>query len=130
MSKRSELPPLSEAQLEIMNVVWDRGETTVGEVWNVLSTQRDIARNTVQTMIVRLEDKGWLRHRTEGHVFIYRATHPREDTQKTMVRRLLDTAFAGSTEGLLLALLNDRSLSKAEADRIRALIDKAARRKS
>lgn len=129
MSKRSDLPPLSEAQLEIMNVVWDRGEATVGEVWNALSAGRDVARNTVQTMIVRLEEKGWLQHRSGGQGFIYRATHLREETQKTMVRRLLETAFAGSTEGLLLALLGDRSLSKAEADRIRALIDEAARRK-
>jgi len=126
-AKTDSLPPLSEAQLEIMNAVWDRGETTVGEVWSALSQLRPIARNTVQTMIVRLEEKGWLKHRTEGNTFYYRATQPGRTARKRMVRRLLDTAFHGSTEGLLLAILEEQSLSKAEAQRIRSLIDQATR---
>jgi len=121
-------PPLSEAQLEIMNVVWDRGETTVGEVWAQLSEQRPIARNTIQTMIVRLEEKGWLKHRVEGNTFYYRATQPGRTARKWMIRRLVDTVFQGSTEGLLLAVLEEQSLSKEEAGRIRTLIDQAARR--
>ena len=55
------LPPLSEAQLEIMNGVWDHGEVTVAEVGKVLAGRRSVARNTVQTVLTRLEDKGWLR---------------------------------------------------------------------
>ena len=67
MAKTHVLPPLSEAQLEIMNVVWDRGEVTVAQVWKILSTRRKVARNTVQTMLARLEEKGWLRCDSEGH---------------------------------------------------------------
>ncbi len=108
-----------------MNFVWDHGEVTVADVWNELSSQRDVARNTVQTMIVRLRDKGWLLERIEGHIYWYRASKGRKGTQRQMVARLLDTAFAGSTEGLVMALLNRRHLSKEEADRIRNLIDEA-----
>ena len=126
MVDREKLPPLSEAQLEILNVVWDCGEVTVGEVWRTLAERRDVARNTVLTMMVRLKDKGWLQHTSQGHAFVYRAAVPRQVTQKRMVGRLMDTAFAGSAEGLVMALLQGRSLSKDEAQRIRAMIDKAS----
>lgn len=117
--------PLSEAQLEIMNVVWDGGEVTVAEVWKALGERRKVARNTVQTLMARLEEKGWLFSRDEGHAFRYRAARPREATLGAMVRKLVDTAFAGSAEGLVLALLDGRGVSADEAARIRAMIERA-----
>lgn len=114
--------PLSEAQLEIMNLVWDHGEVTVAEVWKALTLRRRVARNTIQTMIARLEEKGWLHCQSEGHAFRYRAAVPREAVQGMMVRRLLDSAFGGSAEGLVLALLEGRGISGAEAQRVRAMI--------
>ena len=60
-------PALSESQLEIMNVVWDQGEVTVTGVWQILAKRRAVARNTVQTVMTRLEEKGWLKHRKRGH---------------------------------------------------------------
>ena len=56
-----------------MRVVWDRGEAAVGEVWEAVSQKRPIARNTVQTVIARLAQKGWLKHRKQGRAFLYRA---------------------------------------------------------
>ena len=108
-----------------MNLVWDRGEVTVAEVWKALAARRKLARNTVQTMMVRLEEKGWLSSLTEEHAFRYRAAVPREAVQGMMVRRLLDSAFGGSAEGLVMALLDGRGISRAEADRVRALIQGA-----
>ncbi len=127
MPEPDPLPPLSEVQLEIMNVVWDRGEATVADVWRAISARRKVSRNTILTMVVRLEEKGWLRRDAEGHAHRYKASVPREATLGTMIRRLVDTAFAGSAEGLVLALLDGRSVSKEEADRIRAMIDRAER---
>jgi BlaI family penicillinase repressor len=121
------LPPLSEAQLEIMDVVWDRGEVTVADVWKVLSARRKVARSTVLTVITRLEEKGWLSCNEEGHAFRYRAAVPREATLGTMVRRLIDTAFGGSAEGLVMAMLHGRGVSKEEAREIRKMIDRAER---
>ena len=122
-------PPLSEAQMEIMNAVWDRGEATVADVWKAVSARRKVARNTVLTMLVRLEEKGWLCRDDEGHAFRYRAAVPREATLGTMVGRLVDTAFGGSAEGLVLALLHGRGISKEEARRIRKMIDQAEGKK-
>ncbi len=125
MARSNRLPPLSDAQLEIMRVVWDRGEVAVGEVWEALAQQRPIARNTVQTVITRLAQKGWLKHRKQGRAFLYRAAAARDATVRGMVRRLVDTVFSGSAEGLVLAMLEGRGLSREEADRIRKLIDSA-----
>jgi predicted transcriptional regulator len=125
---KSAMPPLAEGQLEIMNFVWDHGEVTVGEVWKALSARRKVARNTVQTMLLRLKEKGWLHGQTDGHAHRYRAAVPREATLRSMVQRLVDMAFGGSTEGLLAALLGRRGVSTEEAERIRALIDQAERK--
>lgn len=124
MSKR-ELPPLSEAQLEIINIVWDQGTATVGQVWKALGKRRAVSRNTVSTMVTRLEEKGWLRHRVVGGTFLYSATHPRETVLPRMVRRLVDAAFQGSAEGLVLTLLEGGRLSAEEVERIKAMLEKA-----
>jgi predicted transcriptional regulator len=126
MSKsKDELPALSEAQLEIMHVVWDGGEVTVTDVWNVLAKRRPVARNTVLTLIDRLEKKGWLRRRADGQTHYYTAAAPRAATLGQVVHRLVDAAFAGSADALVLALLEGRGVSDEEARRIRQLIDKA-----
>jgi predicted transcriptional regulator len=87
-----------------------------------------VARNTVQTMLQRLAEQGWLLSRTDSHAHRYRAAVPRETTLQNMLQRLVDVVFSGSTEGLLAALLGRRTVSPEEAERIRALIDQAERR--
>lgn len=69
---RIDAAPLTELQREIMEVIWSRDEATVTEVRDALAGRRPLARNTVQTIMVRLEERGWLRHREEGRTFLYR----------------------------------------------------------
>src|SRR5579872_1236861 len=114
MARRSALPRLSEAQLELMHIIWESGETTVGEVWRRLATRRRVARNTVLTLMERLVKKGWLRRRTAGHAFSYSAAVERQVTLGRIVGRLVDTAFGGSAEGLVIALLDERGVTAAE----------------
>ena len=105
MSRRSDIPDLSDAQIEIMNIIWD-SPTGAGvmEVWKALSSRRQVARNTVQTMLVRLEEKGWLSHRDgEKAGFVYFAKRPRNSTLRSMVSKLVETAFAGSADDLVMA---------------------------
>lgn len=122
---KPELPPLSEAQLEIMNIVWDDGKATVGGIWKVLAQRRPVSRNTVSTLATRLEEKGWLRHRVVGGTFIYSATHARDRVLPGLVHRLVDAAFQGSAEGLVLSLLEGGRLSADEVERIKAMLEKA-----
>src|SRR5258708_6219478 len=129
MAKQAETGGLSQAQMEIMNAVWDRpGGASVAEVWKDLSAKRRVARNTVQTMLVRLEDKGWLAHREESAGFRDLGRRARGARLSRIVGTLVETAFAGSADSLVMALLEGRGVSKEEAERIRALIDEAERR--
>lgn len=114
---------LTPAQLEIMSLFWEHGELSVAQVWRLLSERRRVARNTVQTMLTRLVGRGWLQARSEGTAFHFRASRPRKSTLREMVTQLLDTAFGGSASGLVMALLEARRLSPAEAQRIRKLIN-------
>jgi BlaI family penicillinase repressor len=116
---------LTSSQLEIMNLFWEHGELGVARVREMLGERRAVARNTVQTMLSRLAEKGWLKARAEGNAFYYRAARPRKSVLRGMLGSLLESAFAGSTSGLVMALLEDRRISAEEARRIRALIDRA-----
>ncbi len=129
MAKSEKMPPLSEAQLEIMNVVWDNRQVTVAQVWRELSSRRRVARNTVQTMITRLEERGWLKHRSEGITFWYTTTSSRKVTLRRMLRRMTDTAFGGSTAGMVMALQEGQSLSADEAERIQGMIEEVQQSK-
>jgi BlaI family transcriptional regulator, penicillinase repressor len=130
MAKRSEpSAPPSDAQVEVLNVIWDRGEATVGEVWQAVSAGRPVARNTVLTLIARLEEKGWLRRHEEGNVLRYSAVVPKQTALRQIARRLVDTAFGGSAEGLIMTLLGDGDLSEGEAERIRAMLEQVRNEK-
>ena len=71
--KRIELPELTPAQGEIMEIIWQRGEVSASEVRTFLSRTRAVARNTVRTLLERMEEKGWITHREDGRTFLYRA---------------------------------------------------------
>ena len=125
----SDSSPLTMAQREIMEVVWAKVEVTVTEVRDALEKKRDLARNTVQTMMVRLEERGWLQHREQGLTFIYSAARPKTVSLGAKVSQMVDRLFAGSPEDLVNALIEYRGLSIDESERIRGMIEKAESKK-
>jgi BlaI family transcriptional regulator, penicillinase repressor len=116
---------LSLAQNEIMEIVWERGEVAASEVRERLANGRELARETVRTVLQRMEEKGWLKHRVVGRTFFYSAVVPRDATAGQKVIELIDKVCGGSPERLMTALLDYRGLSTLEADRIEALIKQA-----
>ena len=129
MAKEVSLPDLSPAQREIMEIVWQRGEVTAAEVRRILSQTRKVARNTVRTLLERMEDKGWLAHRAEGRTYYYKAARPRTDTVGQKVRDIVETICGGSPEVLVTALLDYRGLEADELKRIRQILDQARARR-
>jgi len=119
------LPPLSRAQREVMEIIWDAGEVSVQEVTRRLNQERPVARNTVRTLMERMEAKGWLNHRSEGRSFVYSATVPREESLGQRVSDMVEKACGGNPEKLMMALLDYRGLSDEEAGRIRKMLDEA-----
>ncbi len=128
MSPSKKLPPLSDSQMEIMQRFWDRGEATVTDVWQDLAAERDIARNTVLTVIDRLSKRGWLSKRSVGNTHLFAPTVPRRKALGRVVERLVESTFSGSVDRLVTALLDGRGISDDEAARIRKLINAAKKR--
>ena len=128
-SGKRERPHLTDAQLEVMHAIWDRGEAAVTDVWQDLCKQREIARNTVLTVMDRLAGRGWLEKRVIGNTHLYRPTVSRKKALGNVVKRLVETAFSGSADRLVMALLDGRGVSKDEADRIREMIDQSRKKK-
>ena len=120
--------PLTSAQLELMDVVWERGEVSAAQAHEVLSAKRPVAPTTVLTLLQRLEKRGWLARRVEGRAHLYRATRSREGSVGAILRRLRDVAFGGSTAGLVASLLDAGDVSAEEIARLRKRLSEIERR--
>ena len=118
-----EIEELSAAEREVMEVVWDRGEVTAREARDALP--REVARNTVRTLLERMEEKGWVTHREVGRAYMYRAVRQREESMGRKVREIVDTVCGGSPEMLVAALLDYRGLRPGELERIRQMLEEA-----
>jgi BlaI family transcriptional regulator, penicillinase repressor len=108
-----------------MEILWEQGELSASEVGAILRPKRRLARNTVKTLLLRMEEKGWLTHREVGRAHRYAPAVPREASIGKKVIELIDTLCGGSPEALMSALLDQRGLTDAEAGRIRAMLDAA-----
>ena len=120
-----DMPELTPAQREIMEIIWERGELSASEVRRILSQTRPVARNTVRTLIERMEEKGWITHRPDGRTFLYSAAQQRNVRIGQKVREVIETVCGGSPEALVTALLDYRGLSPTELERIRQMLSKA-----
>jgi predicted transcriptional regulator len=121
---------LTEGELRLMDVIWDKGRATVSEVAEALPKELDLAYNTVLTTLRILEDKGYLKHTVSkegGRAFVYRAVVSREQASRSAVRHLLRRFFGNSAEALVLNLLEDEKLSEAELTRVRELLKEDAK---
>lgn len=121
---RKKSPNLTEAELRLMDVLWEKGTATVGEVAEGLPKDLDLAYNTVLTTLRILEDKGYVEHTKskEGRAFVYRTLVGRDEAGRSAVRYLVSRFFRNSPELLVLNLLHDEELSDKELGRIRNLL--------
>jgi len=106
-----------------MKVVWQRDQATVRDVYETLRERRQVAYTTVMTMMKILEDKGYLKKSREDRAYVYRPSRPRQQVVGAMVRDFVDRVFDGAASGLLLHLARNGTLTRAERQKIRQLID-------
>lgn len=125
---RKKPPHLTEAELRLMQIVWQKGRATVAEVAAALPKGLDLAYNTVLTTMRILEAKGYLRHAKakDARAFVYRPVVGRVEATRNAVRQLLGRFFGDSPEALVLNLLEDETLGDAEVKKIRKLIEQSA----
>jgi predicted transcriptional regulator len=113
---------LTEAELRLMKVLWDRGESTVAEMVAATSAETELAYTSVLTTIRILETKGYVRHRQEGRAFLYNSCVGEQEAGRSEVRHVLQRFFGNSRERLLLSLLGDDVIRPEELKRLKEAI--------
>jgi predicted transcriptional regulator len=115
---------LSPANLEIMKVVWEKKEVTIADVVEAINATRrePIRRTTVQVQMNRLEDYGWLKHRTEGRTYIYSAIVEKHKTRREILEDIRNRVFGGSRAELVKCLIEDEDLTPEDIKELRDLL--------
>lgn len=119
---RKVLPPLSSAETEILRLVWELEQATVRDVCDHLPPRRQIAYATVQTLLRRLEAKGYVRHRTKGQAHVFRPAVQPEEVIKRTVGDFVDRLFGGDPAPLMLHLAHRGDLDEETVERLKKLI--------
>lgn len=118
---------LTEAELRIMQVLWQKGPGTVQQILDALPAQPALAYNTVLTTIRILERKGYVGHDKDGRAHVYRPLVERGEASRSEIRHLVSRFFRNSHEDLVLNILEDRGIAPDELERLRKMLDTKAR---
>lgn len=121
---RSKSTTLTEQELEIMKVVWQRQTTTVRDVYEELLRRKKVAYTTVMTMMNILEQKGHLVKAQQERAYVYSPAQPKQKVVGGMVKEFVDRVFNGSAKPLLMHLVEDQRLSEEDRLEIARLLKK------
>jgi BlaI family penicillinase repressor len=113
----------TESELEILRVLWERGEATVRDVHEELSKTKDAGYTTTLKLMQIMHEKGMVKRDESNKTHKYMPLVSREKTQKQFVGKLIDTLFQGSSSQLVMQALGNHKASKEELDEIQKLID-------
>ena len=119
---------LTELQITILRLLWDRGEATVATIWEALHADRGLAQTTVATLLTRLERRGVVTRRTENRQYVYRALVTEAEVRRSMVGDLTERLFEGDVTALVNHLLSSQEIAPGDLARLRTLIDHAESR--
>ena len=118
-------PTPTERELQILKILWRRGEATVREVYEELRQELPVAQNTVQSFLRTMEGKGLVRHRVAGRTFIYQPVFQQDVTYRRLVSRLLQRAFDGAVDQFVQSVLSLGQTTPEELARLETLIAEA-----
>ncbi len=130
MARKSEERRPTEAELAILGVIWQRQAATVRQVFDDLSQIQDVGYTTILKLMQIMTDKGLLERDASVRPQVYRAARPQKQTQRLLLRDLLDRAFSGSPGNLVLQALALRKSTPEELQEIRDLLDRLEERDS
>jgi predicted transcriptional regulator len=119
---RKKSPNLTEGELRLMDVLWRKRQATVGDVVASLPDNPPLAYSTVLTTMRILETKGYLRHTKKGRAFVYEPLVAQHEASTKALRHLVSRFFGGSRELLVLNLLKEETIGRAELQRIKKMI--------
>ena len=110
--------PLTDLQQTILEFIWSTGPATAEQVREALRPLHTLKDPTVRTLLRRLEARGYLSHRVEGKVFVYRAEVPRQSVAARAVQHIIDRFCSGSVEQFLVGMVDEKVLSIEEIQRL------------
>jgi len=116
-------PTLTEAELRLMEVLWQNGPGTVQEILQGLPETAPLAYNSVLTTIRILEQKGYVKHVKDGRAHVYTPLIQREEATRSEIRRLVNRFFGSSHELLVLNILEDQTVDAKELNRLRKMLE-------
>jgi BlaI family penicillinase repressor len=122
---RKQSPALTDAESEVMAVLWRLGKASVGDVVTTMTRTRAVAYSTVQTILRILEAKGYVTHDKVARAFVYEPVVNEGQARRRALRHLVRRLFEGSPSLLVLNVLEDEELDPAERERLRKLIERA-----
>jgi len=125
---RKQSATLTEAELRIMEVLWNRGSGTVQQVLEGLSAKPALAYNSVLTTIRILEKKGYVEHIKDGRAHLYAPSIERQDASRSEIRHLVSRFFKNSHEQLVLNILEERGVDPEELSRLREILERSSRK--
>jgi BlaI family penicillinase repressor len=117
-------PKLGKVQLQIMQILWARGQATAREITEELCRTKPIAHSTVQTLLRKLEAKEAITHEVEDRTFVFRPLYEQNEVTTSAARDLLARVFHGSVYGLVAHLLQHEAVPQDELQQLRKLLDK------
>ena len=123
---RPKSPTMTDGELRLMRVLWDKGQATVGEVVDALKARPKPAYNTVLTLLRIMEKKGYVSHRKDGRAFIFLPQVDRADASRSALQTLVNRFFDGSPRLLMLNLLEDERLSPEALRQLKERIEEAS----
>jgi predicted transcriptional regulator len=116
-------PRPTDSELAILTILWERGPSTVRQVHEALADERDTGYTTTLKLMQIMADKGLVTRNESARTHVYAAMASEQQTQRQLVKDLVDRAFGGSAAALVLQALNAEGASPAELREIRKLID-------
>jgi BlaI family transcriptional regulator, penicillinase repressor len=119
----SDTPRPTDAELEILTVLWSRGPSTVREVHETIQRRRAAQYTTILKLMQIMAEKGLVRRDETQRAHVYEAAKPREWTQRQLAGDLLRRAFGGSARSLMMGALSAHRISKEELAELRKLLD-------
>jgi predicted transcriptional regulator len=122
--KKGKPPKPTESELEILQILWEEGPSSVRQVNDRLNQRREVGYTTTLKLMQIMVDKGLAQRDTESRTHIYRAAVSEKDTQQRLLEKFVDTAFRGSAMKLVVQALGNHRASSEELEEIKALIDR------
>lgn len=113
---------LTDLENDVMQAVWEGGTCSVEAVHLIVSRNRNLKETTIRTLLRRLEQKGYLRHESDGRAYVYRAMEPSRSLAARAVRQIIDRFCQGSVEELVSGMVEAKVLSKVDIDQLEKFV--------